>query len=551
LSQDKPKVFISYSHEDEDWKDLIRKYFDASELFDMWDDRDIELGKDWENEIDKAAIEADIAVLLISVDFLNSSFIKNKEVPMLLNKDSNIKIIPILLSAAPWKHHNWLAKLQGYPKNFTPLDSFKVDNNILFKKCPNITKEINNFVAKIYKEYSSSFLNEESQKELSNSVLELEKDLNQKKPKVFISYSWDDNNSDDIKKLADNFRKYGVDCFLDRYTPKNIWNTWMQNGIHEADYIFIVCGKTYKEKFDINSKFKDSGVFQEAEYIRDRLNLTGNDISSIFILSFGNINKEHIPKELSRCDKTDCYVDMQLNQLYQHITNQVEAKPKLGSLVKNIPSDIFNNKKRHNNIEPEIALDNNNKKNQNEIIETIRLENGIELVEVKLENKIIYIGKYPVTFEEYDFFCDKKSKTKPYDRSWGRGKRPVIYVSLKDVEKYCKWLGQDSSIMKFQLLSSTDWLKIAELNSLNKYTEEAIWYNKNETIEVDKTKIGSLGIYDMYGNVEEWCSNKVSIGGSYRNKSSSRFDEMIERNKTDKFDFLGFRVIAIKKKEDN
>ena len=405
----------------------------------------------------------------------------------------------------------------------------------------------------ILEKYDFSKVSKNKKNIIKTSILENDKSFDSEpiKPKVFISYSWDDNNSDDIKKLADNFRKYGVDCFLDRYTPKNIWNTWMQNGIHEADYIFIVCGKTYKEKFDINSKFKDSGVFQEAEYIRDRLNLTGNDISSIFILSFGNINKEHIPKELSRCDKTDCYVDMQLNQLYQHITNQVEAKPKLGSLVKNIPSDIFNNKKRHNNIEPEIALDNNNKKNQNEIIETIRLENGIELVEVKLENKIIYIGKYPVTFEEYDFFCDKKSKTKPYDRSWGRGKRPVIYVSLKDVEKYCKWLGQDSSIMKFQLLSSTDWLKIAELNSLNKYTEEAIWYNKNETIEVDKTKIGSLGIYDMYGNVEEWCSNKVSIGGSYRNKSSSRFDEMIERNKTDKFDFLGFRVIAIKKKEDN
>ena len=177
MSQDKPKVFISYSHEDEDWKDLIRKYFDASELFDMWDDRDIELGKDWENEIDKAAIEADIAVLLISVDFLNSSFIKNKEVPMLLNKDSNIKIIPILLSAAPWKHHDWLAKLQGYPKNFTPLDSFK-DKNLHFNKCPNVSNEINTFVEKIYEEYSPSPFNavvvEENKKELLDCTLDKE-----------------------------------------------------------------------------------------------------------------------------------------------------------------------------------------------------------------------------------------------------------------------------------------------------------------------------------------------------------------------------------------
>jgi hypothetical protein len=328
----------------------------------------------------------------------------------------------------------------------------------------------------------------------------------------------------------------------------------MQNGIHEADYIFVVCGETYKEKFDINSKFKDSGVFQEAEYIRDRLNLTGNDISSIFILSFGNINKEHIPKELSRCDKTDCYVDMQLNQLYQHITNQVEAKPKLGNLVKNIPSDIFNNKINFD-INPVIDLDVKKEENQNEIIETIKLKNGkslkIHLIEVKLENKTLYVGKYLVTFEEYDLFCDNTNISKPKDR-WGRGEQPLINITWNEARNYCKWLSENTDFI-FDLPSSHDWLEVVNRNifypNLNHYD---IYFNKKKKpLNVKIGGKGDLGICHMYGNVYELCIDEIKInyhialGGSYITTDIKKFlREEVKQSKG--YDTIGFRIFAIK-----
>ncbi len=63
------KVFISYSHEDETWKDQLVKQLNVLEkasLIDSWDDRRIKAGTDWYPEIEKAMESADVALLLIS-----------------------------------------------------------------------------------------------------------------------------------------------------------------------------------------------------------------------------------------------------------------------------------------------------------------------------------------------------------------------------------------------------------------------------------------------------------------------------------------------------
>jgi len=153
-NQNIPKVFISYSHEDEEWKNFIRKFFMASNSFEMWDDRDIQLGDKWLVEIEKALSEADIAILLISVDFLISPFIQNKEVPFFLDRaeKNKLKIIPIMLSSCPWENYGWLASLQGSPNNFTPLDT-SVRHNSSFQKCPDTREEINKIVMRIDREY--------------------------------------------------------------------------------------------------------------------------------------------------------------------------------------------------------------------------------------------------------------------------------------------------------------------------------------------------------------------------------------------------------------
>jgi len=50
------------------------------------------------------------------------------------------------------------------------------------------------------------------------------------------------------------------------------------------------------------------------------------------------------------------------------------------------------------------------------------------------------LGRYPVTFAEFDHFCDETGTGKPDDQGWGRGRRPVINVSWDDAAAYCDWL---------------------------------------------------------------------------------------------------------------
>jgi len=82
-----PTIFISYSHVDEKWKDrLVRqlKVLAFEKHFKVWDDRSITAGDDWYPAIEAAINTASVAILLISEDFLTSSFILGEEIPRLL-----------------------------------------------------------------------------------------------------------------------------------------------------------------------------------------------------------------------------------------------------------------------------------------------------------------------------------------------------------------------------------------------------------------------------------------------------------------------------------
>ncbi|MCH8961797.1 MAG: toll/interleukin-1 receptor domain-containing protein, partial [Bacteroidetes bacterium] len=116
------QVFISYSHQDEIWKDRLLPQLKALEqigLLETWDDRRIDAGEAWYPEIQNAMKHAAATVLLVSADFLASDFITKEEVPFLLERreEEGMLLIPVLLSACPWKFIPWLKKLQMLPRD--------------------------------------------------------------------------------------------------------------------------------------------------------------------------------------------------------------------------------------------------------------------------------------------------------------------------------------------------------------------------------------------------------------------------------------------------
>jgi hypothetical protein len=101
------RVFISYSREDARWLDMLRKQLKPLESkgLDVWSDTDIVAGQQWPAEIDASLKRAKVAVLLVSANFLNSSFIRDQELPHFLEcaRLGQLTILPVLISACLWE----------------------------------------------------------------------------------------------------------------------------------------------------------------------------------------------------------------------------------------------------------------------------------------------------------------------------------------------------------------------------------------------------------------------------------------------------------------
>jgi len=78
------KLFISYAREDTDWLEKFLPYFKPAErsgALDIWWDRRIPSGADWGPILDKEIGDATAALVLVSVNLLNSNFILERELP--------------------------------------------------------------------------------------------------------------------------------------------------------------------------------------------------------------------------------------------------------------------------------------------------------------------------------------------------------------------------------------------------------------------------------------------------------------------------------------
>jgi hypothetical protein len=123
-------VFISYSHKDEAWKDRVvghLKVLGIDDELEVWDDRQIAKGDAWLPEIQGAMDRAAVAVLLISKDFLSSGFIRGTEVPHLLKRrrEEGLRVIPLFVHPCAWQAVDWLAAVQGGPKDAKTLSEHR------------------------------------------------------------------------------------------------------------------------------------------------------------------------------------------------------------------------------------------------------------------------------------------------------------------------------------------------------------------------------------------------------------------------------------------
>ena len=122
-----------------------------------------------------------------------------------------------------------------------------------------------------------------------------------------------------------------------------------------------------------------------------------------------------------------------------------------------------------------------------------------------------------ITFEQYDAFCDATGKERPDDKGWGRGTRPVMRVSYDDAVEFTEWLSNETGSV-VRLPNEAEWEFAAQggrhsrgyVHSGGNEKDDVSWNEDNsdgQTHPVATRQPNELGLFDMSGNLWEWCAD--------------------------------------------
>jgi formylglycine-generating enzyme required for sulfatase activity len=198
-----------------------------------------------------------------------------------------------------------------------------------------------------------------------------------------------------------------------------------------------------------------------------------------------------------------------------------------------------------------------------------------------------WMSQTEVTFEQYDAYVaamGPKEVVRPHDKGWGRGNRPVIYVSWNDAQGYVQWLSDTNELgLQCRLPTEAEWEYAARAGSTTDYSwgdELSVskancrgcgsqWDGKLTTAPVGVFDANGFDLHDMHGNVWEWvqdcyadnyqsapvdgsawestdCLSRVSRGGSWdsvrhhlRSAFRGRSDPGVEDDNS------GFRIVCL------
>jgi formylglycine-generating enzyme required for sulfatase activity len=167
--------------------------------------------------------------------------------------------------------------------------------------------------------------------------------------------------------------------------------------------------------------------------------------------------------------------------------------------------------------------------------------------QVKKTLKPFWMGKYEVTWDEYEPFqltsigrnkdgsrqvfklTDKpedlvSQPTPPYqpmDFGMGRDHYPAICMTQHAANKYCQWLSAQTGQF-YRLPTEAEWEYAARAGTKTAYffgndkaqLKEYAWYFDNapnfQYAKIGLKKPNPWGLYDIYGNVCEWCLDQYT-----------------------------------------
>ena len=126
-------LFYSYAHEDETLRDELQghlKLLERRGLLAPWHDRKIVPGADWSGAIDSYLRSAELVLLLVSKDFIESDYIMGTELAVAMQRHAAqaAVVVPIVVRAVDFDPQDEqelpFLRLQGLPTDLRPVTSW-------------------------------------------------------------------------------------------------------------------------------------------------------------------------------------------------------------------------------------------------------------------------------------------------------------------------------------------------------------------------------------------------------------------------------------------
>jgi len=149
------EIFYCYAHEDEVLRNELEKQLRILQrqgLIVSWHDRKIYPGEEWTNEIDVHLKTAQLILLLVSPDFMDSDYCYGVEMKRALERHESgeARVIPIILRPVHWEDAPF-KKLQVLPTDAEPITNWSNRDKAFL----DITKGIRKIVIELLASYKT------------------------------------------------------------------------------------------------------------------------------------------------------------------------------------------------------------------------------------------------------------------------------------------------------------------------------------------------------------------------------------------------------------